>query len=254
MSAMAHQGTYMMLTGTYERRLLAYLFIPALWSCAAPIPQAKFDGLDRASTLPGIVMIVADQGFTNYGFHTEVKSRERRCYSESRYSCQYEDVVRKVDIDIGSSSMQLFKDGLGKLFEGGLAAGDRDEPDVVEIIPSVSASGSYEKKDDWWLYVLWNNWTLTCNTNVRYGVLLRNWRGDSEEVLTDWIVGQQEIHSATAVVKEFFLFPLRLANLFNGRDAIVTACFSKAFAQAESKAFSSLAAKLYASKILHKAK
>ena len=68
MSAMAHQGTYMMLTGTYERRLLAYLFIPALWSCAAPIPQAKFDGLDRASTLPGIVMIVADQGFTNYGF------------------------------------------------------------------------------------------------------------------------------------------------------------------------------------------
>src|SRR5262245_6422408 len=115
MSAMAHSGAQKMLKDNCRRRLLTYLMIPALWSCAAPIPQANFDPMDGASSISGIVRIIADEGFTNYSFHTSVKRRVRDCQDYGSYtkpvrSCQYQDVLRKVDIDIGSSSMQLFKD------------------------------------------------------------------------------------------------------------------------------------------------
>src|SRR5687768_10657079 len=96
--------------GIRRSQLLTYLMILALASCAAPIPQAYFDGLEGASPISGIARIIADEGFANYRFHTQVKRRERRClsYERPRY-CQYEDVYRTVDIDIGSSSIQLFQ-------------------------------------------------------------------------------------------------------------------------------------------------
>jgi hypothetical protein len=230
--------------------LLSSLMIPALSSCAAPVPEAHFDGMDGASTISGIVRIAAGESFTNYAFHTEVKRRERRCYGESRYSCQYEDVFRKVDIDIGGSSVQLFQGGLGRIFQQGLAPANGDAADAVEVVPSVSGSGSHDQKDDWWLYVVWNNWTLTCDANIQYSVLLRNQRGETEVIRSEWSTAQQEIHAFEAVVTGLFSIPFRLANLFDGRDAIATVCFSKAFAQAETKAFSNLAEKLYASPIL----
>jgi hypothetical protein len=166
--------------------------------------------------------------------------------------CQYENVVRQVDIDIGSSSMRLFQDSLRKIFEEGLAPVDGGAPDALEVVPSVSASGSYEEKDDWWLYVMWNNKTQTCDTSIRYSVLLRTLRGETEEILSDWSAGREVISFPEAVMMGFLLFPISVANLFNGRDAIITACFSEAFAQAESKAFSNLVEKLYASQILHR--
>jgi hypothetical protein len=223
--------------------LLSSLMIAALLSCAASVPEAHFDGMDGASTISGIVRIATDKSFSNYAYHTEVKRREKRCYGESRYSCQYEDVFRKVDIDIGGSSMKLFQDELGRIFQQGLTPADGDALNVVEVVPSVNASGSYDQKDDWWLYVVWNNWTLTCDANIRYSVLLRNWRGETEEIQSEWSAAQQEIHAYSS--------PFRIASLFDGRDAIATTCFTKAFAQAESKAFSNLVEKLYASRILH---
>ena len=249
---MSRQTAHKTVEGNWRRQLLAYLLMPALWSCATQIPQAKFDPIEGASPISGIIRIVADEDFRNYSFHTQIKRLEKRClFPERPRFCQYEDVVRKVDIDIGSSSMRLFQDSLRGIFDEGLISANGGPTEAIDVVPSVSASGSYEEKDDWWLYVMWNNRTQTCDTSIRYSILVRNPQGDTEEVSSDWHTGKEVIKSIEAIMMSFLLFPFNVANLFSGRDAIVTACFSKAFAQAESKAFSNLLEKLNASKILH---
>jgi hypothetical protein len=209
---------------TPKRILLNLSIIPFLSACAVATPQPKLE-LDAGTTrLPGIVLLLSN--LEDYDLFRAFVSRGRQRSLGYAY------------IDVGTSSHNLFLEGLARLFDKAIATHiETPEQDFnYELIPSVTYSAHHV-----WEY----EHLISCTAKVRYGALLRHRDGKLGEFDSGWVEESYEPQWNTLrlVLSPLYMAIALLPNL-TGWDNHLTRCYSTAFARAEERAFQALAQKI----------